>query len=102
MNKNASEYIERGIHIQEVDARYLEENLVRTAELIDRHQAFVVLLTHYDDLLATDHKLDYNLLSQLLGVRIGLIQDKEELMKHASDFRHIHVNYGKDVEEAIK
>ena len=102
MNKNASEYIENGIQIQEVDARYLEENLVRTAELIDRHQAFVVLLTHYDDLLETQHKLDYQLLSQLLGVRIGLIQDKEELMKHASDFRHIHVNYGKDVEEAIK
>ena len=102
MNKNASEYIENGIQIQEVDARYLEENLVRTAELIDRHQAFVVLLTHYDDLLETQHKLDYQLLSQLLGVHIGLIQDKEELMKHASDFRHIHVNYGKDVEEAIK
>ena len=101
MNKNAAEYIESGIQIQEVDARYLEEHLVRTAELIDRHQPFVVLLTHYDDLLETEHELDYNLLSNLFGVRIGLLQDKEELMMHASDFRHIHVNYGKDVEEAI-
>ncbi len=102
MNKNATEYIEQGIQIQEVDARHLEQHLVRTAELIDRHQPFVVLLTHYDELLATDHKLDYNLLSQLLGVRIGLLQDKEQLMQHASDFRHIHVSYGKDVEEAIE
>lgn len=101
MNKNASEYIENGIQIQEVDARYLETQLVRTAELIDRHQPFVVLLTHYDQLLETQHKLNYKLLSNLLGVRIGLAQDKEELMQHASDFRHIHVNYGKDVEEAI-
>ena len=101
MNKNASEYIENGIQIQEVDARYLETQLVRTAELIDKHQPFVVLLTHYDQLLETQHKLNYKLLSNLLGVRIGLAQDKEELMQHASDFRHIHVNYGKDVEEAI-
>ena len=99
MNKNASEYIENGIQIQEVDARYLETQLVRTAELIDRHQPFVVLLTHYDQLLETQHKLNYKLLSNLLGVRIGLAQDKEELMQHASDFRHIHVNYGKDVED---
>jgi ferrous iron transport protein B len=101
VNKNASEYIENGIQIQEVDARYLETQLVRTAELIDRHQPFVVLLTHYDQLLETQHKLNYKLLSNLLGVCIGLAQDKEELMQHASDFRHIHVNYGKDVEEAI-
>ena len=60
-----------------------------------------MLLTHYDQLLETQHKLNYKLLSNLLGVRIGLAQDKEELMQHASDFRHIHVNYGKDVEEAI-
>ena len=102
MKNNASEYIENGIQIQEVDARYLEQQLVRTAELIDRHQPFVVLLTHYDELLATQHELDYALLSNLLGVRIGLLQDKEQMMAHASDFRHIHVSYGKDVEEAIE
>ena len=101
MKQNASEYIENGIQIQEVDARHLEQQLVRTAELIDRHQPFVVLLTHYDELLATQHALNYQLLSNLLGVRIGLACDKEQLMAHASDFRHIHVTYGKDVEEAI-
>ena len=101
MKNNATEYIENGVQIQEVDARYLEQQLVRTAELIDRHQPFVVLLTHYNELLSTQHTLDYELLSNLLGVRVGLVQDKDQLMSHASDFRHIHVSYGKDVEQAI-
>ena len=95
------EYIEQGVQIQEVDARYLETELVRTAELIDRHQPFVVLMTHYNDLLDTSHTLDYKNLSQLFGVRIGLIEDKESVLANVGDFRHIHVTYGKDVEEAI-
>lgn len=98
---STKEYIEQGVIIQEVDARYLEQELVRTAELIDRHQPFVVLLTHYDDLLATDHTLDYHKLSSLIGVRIGLIEDKQQTIANVGDFRHIHVAYGKDIEEAI-
>ena len=63
-----SEYIERGVQIQEVDARELELQLVRTAALMDRHQPFVVLLTHYDELVQTEHALDYHLLSRLLEI----------------------------------
>jgi ferrous iron transport protein B len=95
------EYIEQGVQIQEVDARYLENELVRTAELIDRHQPFVVLLTHYNELLDTHHTLDYHTLSNLFGVQIGLIENKAPAMAGVDDFRHIHVTYGKDVEEAI-
>ena len=95
------EYIEQGVQIQEVDARYLETELVRTAELIDRHQPFVVLLTHYNELLDTHHTLDYHTLSNLFGVQIGLIENKALAMAGVDDFRHIHVTYGKDVEEAI-
>ena len=95
------EYIEQGVVVQEVDARYLEQEMVRTAELIDRHQPFVVLLTHYNELLSTDHTLDYNLLSKLIGVRIGRIEEKEQTINGVGDFRHIHVTYGKDIEEAI-
>ena len=101
MNQNALEYIENGIQIQEVDARYLEIHLVRTAALMDRHQPFVVLLTHYQDLLQTDHMLNYTLLGKLFGVRIGLIENKYKILSEADDFRHVHVAYGKDVEEAI-
>lgn len=95
------EYILDGIQVQEVDARCLESDLVRTAELIDRHQPFVVLLTHYDDLLSTQHILDYPLLSKLFGVPIGLAEDKLQILQGEVDFRHIHVTYGKDVEFSI-
>ena len=101
MNQKASEYVENGIQIQEVDARELEVQLVRTAALMDRHQPFVVLLTHYQDLLQTDHRLNYTLLSKLVGVRIGLIEDKATILAEEEGFRHVHVAYGKDVEEAI-
>jgi ferrous iron transport protein B len=101
VNKNASEYIEKGIQIQEVDARDLENQLVRTAALMDRHQPFVVLLTHYQDLVQTDHALDYHLLSRLLGVRIGPIEEKAAILAEENSFRHVHVSYGKDIEEAI-
>ena len=95
------EYIVDGLQVQEVDARFLETDLVRTAELIDRHQPFVVLLTHYDDLLKTQHTLDYSLLSKLFGVPIGLAEDKLHMVQREVDFRHIHVTYGKDIEAAI-
>ena len=98
---NTTEYIENGIQIQEVDARELETQLVRTAALMDRHQPFVVLLTHYNDLVQTDHNLNYQLLSKLLGVRIGLIEEKADILAEEDTFRHVHVTYGKDVEEAI-
>ena len=95
------EYIVDGLQVQEVDARFLETDLVRTAELIDRHQPFVVLLTHYDDLLKTQHTLDYSLLSKLFGIPIGLAEDKLRIVQGEVDFRHIHVTYGKDIEAAI-
>ena len=98
---HGKEYILDGVQVQEVDARQLETDLVRTAELIDRHQPFVVLLTHYDDLLQTNHALDYQLLSKLFGVPIGLAEHKAEILQSKVDFRHIHVTYGKDVESAI-
>lgn len=100
-NPNTTEYIEQGIQIQEVDARELEVHLVRTAALMDRHQPFIVLLTHYDDLVKTEHTLNYHLLSKLLGVRIGLIEEKADILAEEDSFRHVHVTYGKDVEEAI-
>ena len=100
-NPNTTEYIEQGIQIQEVDARELEIHLVRTAALMDRHQPFIVLLTHYDDLIKTEHTLNYHLLSKLLGVRIGLIEEKADILAEEDSFRHVHVTYGKDVEEAI-
>ena len=101
VSMNTKEYILDGIQVQEVDARYLETDLVRTAELIDRHRPFVVFLTHYDELLQTQHELDYQLLGKLFGIPIGLADNKLQMVQGEVDFRHIHVTYGKDVETAI-
>ena len=79
----------------------MEVQLVRTAALMDRHQPFVVLLTHYEELVKAEHTLDYHLLGKLLGVRIGLAEDKATILTEENSFRHVHVSYGKDIEEAI-
>ncbi len=101
MTEVEGEYSYQGIYVQEVDARYLERDLVRTAALIDRHREFVVLLTHYNDLLVTDHVLDYGLLSKLMGVTIGLYEERDQVIHTRYPFRHVHVTYGPDVEKAI-
>lgn len=97
-----NEYIENGILVQEIDARDLSTGLVRSAELIDRHRPFIIILTYYDELLSTDHALNYHLLGQLIGVQIGLPQEKQKLLTTAeTGFRHIHVAYGQDLEDSI-
>ena len=86
------EYIENGVLIEEIDARHLEKGLLRAAQLIDNNTPFVILLTHYDELLATQHSLDYELLSQLMGIPIGLVEDKEKLLSQNHFFRPVSVD----------
>ena len=100
--------------IQVVDCRDLDESLVITPQLIDMHQNLMLAFNHYDELKKTDHSLDFVGLSQLLGTPVVTInalsgEGVEELLarvkkslhdtKHRS--RHIHVEYGRDIEEAI-
>ena len=89
---HSTDYIEKGIHIVEVDARHLESGLVQAVHLLNQRQHFVILLTHYTDLLKTRHWLDYELLSQLMGVRIGRIEDKEEVLAMPNHFRPVRVD----------
>jgi len=97
------EYTENGLLIQEIDARYLETGLLHAAERISEHQAFIILLTHYDDLLATQHYLDYRLLSQLIGIPIGLVEDKDKLLSENHYFRPVNVaNYQGFVHGALQ
>lgn len=88
----STDYIENGIHIVEVDARHLEEGLQQAVWLLDKRQHFVILLTHYKDLLATEHWLDYELLSKLMGVRIGRIEDKDAVLAMPNNFHPIHID----------
>lgn len=85
------EYIESDTLIQEVDARHLEDGLMRTAELLMEGKHFVVLISHYRELLHTRHWLDYVLLSQLLGIRVGLVEDKDKVLAEPESYRSVKV-----------
>ena len=89
---HTKEYTEDGVLIEEIDARHLEEGLLRAAELIAQQRSFVILITHYKELLATRHFLDYNLLSQLMGIRIGLVEDKKAVLAQPDLFRPMHID----------
>jgi ferrous iron transport protein B len=98
-----------------VDANNLERNLYLTSQLIDMDVRVVLALNMYDDLLERKDKLDLPLLSKLLGIRvvptishrgkgvfrllnhvIRVIEDKDP------DIRHIHINYGEEIEQSVQ
>ncbi len=67
--KNAS----YDVILQVVDATDLEQNLSLTPQLIDAHQRLVIAINRYDLLLATDHWLDYEALSTMMGVPVQVV-----------------------------
>jgi len=98
-----------------IDAANLERNLYLTAQLIDMDIKVVIALNLYDELLKKEAKLDIEMLSTLLGIpivptvaatgqgikelfecAISVFEDKSEHQ------RHIHINYGKEIEKSIK
>lgn len=97
-----------------LDANNLERNLYLTSQLIDMDITVVLALNMYDDLLAKKDKLDTDLLSKLIGIRVvptishrgkGIFR----LLNHVirvfegtdPDIRHVHINYGEEVEQAV-
>lgn len=100
--------------VQMVDCADLEESLVVTPQLIDMHKKLVLCLTRMDKLEASGHWLDYNHMADLMGVGVakvdcitgdGLDMVFKEIVDAADHVskavRHIHVDYGVDVENAI-
>lgn len=100
--------------INVVDASNLERNLYLTTQLIDMDVRTVVALNMYDELLARRHSFDYDSLAKMIGIPIvptigskgsginelfdiviNIFNDKEKTR------RHIHINYGDDVESSI-
>lgn len=108
--------------INVVDAGNLERNLYLTSQLIDMDVPIVIALNMYDELRESGSSLDIKQLGTLLGLTIvptvgrtgeGVdalfrtiinIYDpsscEEKTESHI--FRHIHVNHGKIIEEAIE
>lgn len=97
-----------------VDASNLERNLYLTTQLIDMGVQMVIALNMYDELENRGDILDYKSLGSLLGVPvIPTIGSRGKGLKELFDtviavyenrdpsVRHIHINYGTEIENAI-
>jgi len=97
-----------------LDANNLERNLYLTSQLIDMDITVVLALNMYDDLMERKDKLDIDLLSKLIGIRVvptishrgkGIFR----LLNHVirvfegkdPDIRHVHINYGEEIEQSV-
>lgn len=96
------------------DASNLERNLYLTTELIDMDHSMVIALNLYDELRSRGDSLDYDTLGGMIGVPIvptvsrngegidklfdTVIEVYEGRNRHV---RHVHVNLGRDIEDAI-
>lgn len=101
--------------INVVDTCNLERNLYLTAQLIDMDVPMVMALNMYDEFRETHNELDIPQLGKLLGVpaipTVGRSGEGVETLLHniieiyegrQTIFRHIHINHGKIIEEAIE
>ncbi|MDD7318232.1 MAG: ferrous iron transport protein B [Prevotella sp.] len=99
-----------------IDTSNLERNLYLTTQLIDMNLCMVGALNMYDEIEKRGDRLDYNKLSELLGFPLVPTVFKngdgvEELFKtiiqvyegtyKKTPVRHIHINHGEYIENAI-
>jgi ferrous iron transport protein B len=97
-----------------VDASNLERNLYLTTQLIDMDIRVIVALNMFDELERKGDVLDYKYLGQMLGVPFiptvasrgkgihDLFSKIIEVCEGSDQVsRHIHINYGRSLEEGI-
>lgn len=103
------------IIVNVVDTTNLERNLYLTMQLIDMNVKVIIALNMYDEFQRTGGEFDYITLGKMLGVPIvptiasrgmgidnllqkivDVFEDKDPIL------RHVHINYGRDIEEAIE
>ncbi len=100
--------------INVVDASNLERNLYLTTQLIDMDIKVIIALNMYDELRKKGDEFDFESLGKMIGIPIiPTIGSKgfgvNDLFNKVIDVyedndptvRHIHINYGKDVEKSI-
>ncbi|MCD8041726.1 MAG: ferrous iron transport protein B [Tannerellaceae bacterium] len=100
--------------INVVDSTNLERNLYLTTQLIDMDVRMVIALNMYDELERKGNKLDHDSLAGMIGVPIVPTISKtgfgiEELFNRVIKayeeedpvIRHIHINYGEELEKGI-
>ena len=97
-----------------VDAGNLERNMYLTAQLIDMNPRMLMALNMYDELERSGDKLDVESLEKMLGFPVvpvvartgrGVEDVLEEIVHIYRDeegyTKHIHINYGENVEDCI-
>lgn len=97
-----------------VDSTRLTDGLNLASRLIDMDWRTVMVLDRYDELLSTEHSIDYGRLSCLLGSPVLALgsPDQESRSRFLSAIvdayeaplnlkRHVHVSYGADLDAAI-
>ncbi len=103
------------IIINVVDASNLERNLYLTTQLIDMNVKVIIALNMFDELEKSKAEFDYKHLSEMIGIPIiptvakkgfGVKDLLDKIIEVYEDkdpiVRHIHINYGEDVEASIK
>ena len=100
--------------INVIDSSNIERNLYLTTQLIDMNIKVVMALNMYDELGKKGAKLDYESLGKMIGIPIiptvaskgiGINELFDKIIEVYEDkdpvVRHIHINYGSDIESAI-
>lgn len=100
--------------INVVDSSNLERNLFLTTQLIDMDIKVVIALNMWDELTKRGDRFDYISLGKMIGIpMIPTIGKKGQGLKELFDtiievfedrnkiVRHIHINYGTYIEEAV-
>jgi ferrous iron transport protein B len=101
--------------INVVDASNLERNLYLTTQLIDMDIKVVIALNMFDEFSEKGDKFDYESLGKMIGIPVvptvsskgtGIRELFERCKKVHEDMdptiRHIHINYGQEIESAIR
>ncbi len=103
------------IVVNVIDSSNLVRNMFLTTQLIDMNIKVVIALNMYDELEKKGVKFDYDDLGQMIGIPIiptvaskgkGVDELFDKLIDVYEDrdpsVRHIHINYGPQIEKAIK
>ena len=103
------------IVVNVVDASNLERNLFLTTQLIDMNIKVVIALNMFDELEQKGAKLDFKHLGEMMGIPIvptvaskgkGLKELFDRIIEVYEDrdpiVRHIHINYGHEIEKSIQ
>ncbi|QIA08982.1 ferrous iron transport protein B [Draconibacterium halophilum] len=103
------------IVINVLDSTNLERSLYLTTQLIDMDLRCIMALNMFDELERNELELDKKELSKLVGIPLiptvsskgqgleKLIEKVIEVFEGRDNFsRHIHINYGKEIEKSVK